>query len=247
MHGEGPLLNPGWGGLGQDARCSRTGSRGSSRDGEARPSEILAITFTNKAAQEMRERVRAPRRRPRSRRPCGSSTFHFGLRAHARLETPRSSAYTRGVHDLRSRQDSLRHGQGDACDELRTVDPKRFAAARHPPPDLRRQERAARRRGLPAQGVVLLRADRRRRVRPVRAANARRRTRWTSTTCCSEREPLRALPGGARPLPPRLPATCWWTSTRTPKPRPVPLAPACRLRGGAPQPVRGRATTTSAW
>ena len=82
----------------------------------------------------------------------------------------------------------------------------------------------------------LLRADRRRRVRPLRAAAARRERDGLRRPAVPLREPVRALRGGARPLPALLPPRA---GRRVPghQPRPVPLAAA----------ADARSTATSAW
>ena len=127
MHGEGPLLILAGAGSGKTRVLTHRIAR-LVRDGEARPSEILAITFTNKAAQEMRERVaglvggRA--------KAMWVMTFHSACARMLRADAERLG-YTRGftIYDER---DSLR--QVKACVDELDVDPKRFA-----PRGIRRQ------------------------------------------------------------------------------------------------------------
>jgi DNA helicase-2/ATP-dependent DNA helicase PcrA len=119
-HGEGPLLILAGAGSGKTRVLTHriaylVGT------GQARPSEILAITFTNKAAGEMRERVellvgnRA--------RAMWVMTFHSACARMLRSDAERLG-YTRGftIYDA---SDSLRLAK-QCMDEL-GVDPKRFA------------------------------------------------------------------------------------------------------------------------
>ncbi|GBD46379.1 ATP-dependent DNA helicase PcrA [bacterium HR41] len=127
-HGEGPLLVLAGAGSGKTRvlvhRIAYLLARGL-----ARPHEILAITFTNKAAGEMRERV-AQLVGPDSARAMWVMTFHAActrmLRVHAdKLGFTRSFA----IYD---EQDSMRLVR--ACVEELALDPRRY-----PPRGLRQR------------------------------------------------------------------------------------------------------------
>ena len=96
--------------------------------GQAHPGEILAITFTNKAADEMRGRVE--QLVGNRARPMWVMTFHSACARMLRSEAERLG-YTRGF-TIYDEQDSLRLVK-QCVDEL-DVDPKRFA-----PRGIRRQ------------------------------------------------------------------------------------------------------------
>jgi DNA helicase-2/ATP-dependent DNA helicase PcrA len=127
LYGEGPLLILAGAGSGKTRVLTHRIAHlvGS---GAARPGEILAITFTNKAAGEMRERVetlvggRA--------RAMWVMTFHSACARMLRSDAQRLG-YTRGF-TIYDEQDSLRLVK--ACIDELDVDPKRFA-----PRGIRRQ------------------------------------------------------------------------------------------------------------
>ena len=140
LHEEGPLLVLAGAGSGK-TRVLTHRIANLIRTGKARPGEILAITFTNKAAGEMRERVEmlvGPRTRA-----MWVMTFHSACARLMRAEADRLG-YTR-TFTIYDESDSLRLVKRVA-DEL-DIDTKRFA-----PRGLKRQISDAKNIGLDAAG-----------------------------------------------------------------------------------------------
>ena len=119
-HGEGPLLVLAGAGSGKTAVLTRRIAH-LIHTGEAKPGEILAITFTNKAAREMRERVEVLV--GARTRAMWVMTFHAACARMLRAEAARLG-YTRGF-TIYDEADSLRLVK--QCLEELDVDPKRFA------------------------------------------------------------------------------------------------------------------------
>src|SRR5689334_326426 len=121
-HGDGPLLILAGAGSGK-TRVLTHRLAYLVHTGRARVHEILAITFTNKAAGEMRERVELLL--GRSTRGMWVMTFHAACARILRVEAPRLG-YTRQftIYD----QADARRVVKRAIDEL-GIDPKRFTPA----------------------------------------------------------------------------------------------------------------------
>jgi DNA helicase-2/ATP-dependent DNA helicase PcrA len=118
-HGEGPLLVLAGAGSGK-TRVLTHRIAYLVATGQARPSEILAITFTNKAAQEMRERVEALV--GGVSRLMWVMTFHSACARILRSDAERLG-YKRAF-TIYDQADSLRMVK--RCMEELEVDPKRF-------------------------------------------------------------------------------------------------------------------------
>jgi DNA helicase-2/ATP-dependent DNA helicase PcrA len=121
-HGEGPLLILAGAGSGKTSVLTRRIAY-LNLTGQARADELLAITFTNKAAQEMRERVEAML--GRRTRAMWVMTFHAACARILRVEAERLG-YTRRftIYD----QADARRLVKQCLDEL-GVDTKRFTPA----------------------------------------------------------------------------------------------------------------------
>jgi ATP-dependent DNA helicase UvrD/PcrA len=126
-HGEGPLLVLAGAGSGK-TRVLTHRIAYLLATGAARPGEILAITFTNKAANEMRERVE--QLVGRSARAMWVTTFHSACARMLRAD-PEHLGYSRNF-TIYDESDSLRMLK--RCMAELEVDPKRF-----PPRSIRAQ------------------------------------------------------------------------------------------------------------
>jgi DNA helicase II / ATP-dependent DNA helicase PcrA len=118
-HGEGPLLVLAGAGSGKTRVLTHRIAYLLATD-VARPGEILAITFTNKAASEMRERVETLV--GRSARAMWVTTFHSSCARMLRVEAERLG-YSRGF-TIYDESDSLRMLK--RCMNEIGIDPKRF-------------------------------------------------------------------------------------------------------------------------
>jgi DNA helicase-2/ATP-dependent DNA helicase PcrA len=119
LHGEGPLLVIAGAGSGK-TRVLTHRIAYLLATGAARPGEILAITFTNKAAKEMRDRVE--QLVGRSARAMWVTTFHSACARMLRADAERLG-YSRGF-TIYDESDSLRMLK--RCMRELKVDPKRY-------------------------------------------------------------------------------------------------------------------------
>jgi DNA helicase II / ATP-dependent DNA helicase PcrA len=143
LHGDGPLLILAGAGSGKTRVLTHRIAH-LVGTGQARPGEILAITFTNKAAQEMRERVE--QLVGNRARAMWVMTFHSACTRMLRADGDKLG-YTRGF-TIYDEQDSLRLVK--ACVDELDVDPKRFA-----PRGIRRQISEAKNQLLDAEAYRL--------------------------------------------------------------------------------------------
>jgi DNA helicase II / ATP-dependent DNA helicase PcrA len=143
LHGEGPLLILAGAGSGKTRVLTHRIAH-LVGTGQARPGEILAITFTNKAAREMRDRVEALV--GGRARAMWVMTFHSACARMLRADAEKLG-YTRGF-TIYDEQDSLRLVK--ACVDELDVDPKRF-----PPRGIRRQISDAKNQLLDAEAYRL--------------------------------------------------------------------------------------------
>jgi DNA helicase-2/ATP-dependent DNA helicase PcrA len=118
-HGDGPLLVLAGAGSGK-TRVLTHRIAYLLATGKARPGEILAITFTNKAATEMRERVESLV--GRATRAMWVTTFHSACARMLRADAERLG-YSRGF-TIYDESDALRMLK--RCMEELHIDPKRY-------------------------------------------------------------------------------------------------------------------------
>ncbi len=142
LHGEGPLLVIAGAGSGKTRVLTHRIAHLLATGG-ARPGEILAITFTNKAATEMRERVEALV--GRSARAMWVTTFHSACARMLRADAERLG-YSRGF-TIYDESDSLRMLK--RCMEELGIDPKRY-----PPRAIRSQISGAKNRLVDADAYA---------------------------------------------------------------------------------------------
>jgi DNA helicase II / ATP-dependent DNA helicase PcrA len=143
LHSEGPLLILAGAGSGKTRVLTHRIAH-LVGTGQAQPGEILAITFTNKAANEMRERVGALL--GRRSRAMWVMTFHSACARILRAEAERLG-YTRGF-TIYDEADSVRLVKN--CIEELDIDPKRF-----PPRGIKRQISDAKNQLLDAEAYRL--------------------------------------------------------------------------------------------
>ena len=229
LHGDGPLLVLAGAGSGKTRVLTHRIAH-LIRTGDARADEILAITFTNKAAKEMRERVELLV--GRATRAMWVMTFHSACARMLRADAHRLG-YTRQftIYDAADPRRLIKR----CLDEL-DVDAKRFTprAMQSQISDAKNQLRSAEDyRQLVGSYFEQTVAD----VYEQYERQLHRRTRWTSTTCSCARSTCSSSSRRSATATRPPSATCSSTSTRTPT---TPSTAGCSCWARAPQPDGGR-------
>ena len=176
LHTEGPLLVVAGAGSGKTRVLTHRVAHLIASE-RARPSEILAITFTNRAAREMRERVeRLVGGRTAAR--MWVMTFHAACGRLLRRDAARAG-YTPSF-TIYDQADQLRLVK--ACIEELELDPKRFAPRAVHAAHLARQGAAAHARRPTPRRSRRSSSRRRPTCMPSTRSGSTTQTRWTSTT-----------------------------------------------------------------
>ena len=196
IHGEGPLLILAGAGSGK-TRVLTHRIAYLMRTGQSRPSEILAITFTNKAAAEMRERVELLV--GRATRAMWVMTFHSACARMLRADADKLG-YTRQftIYDSADQRRLIKR----CLDDL-DIDVKRFT-----PRAMQSQISDAKNNCARSRTTASSSAPSSSRPSPKLQQFERQLHRANSidsTTCSSAGRPARALPGVPRPLREQLP------------------------------------------
>ncbi len=201
------------------------------REKDVSPYAILAITFTNKAAQEMAERVEGLMG-TRIAKGMWILTFHSACvrilrREHEHVGLPVL------VHHLRRRGHGTGHRHGREGHGRRS---EAVPAAPGGRDDRTGQGRPAGPGPVLRAGRELLRADGGEHLRGVPAAAALGGRARLRRHHHGDRAPVPRAPGGARALPGAVPVR---PDRRVPGHEPGAVPPGEHARGEAPEPVRG--------
>ena len=210
----------------------RAPARGGRREAAGDPRDHLH--------EQGRRRDARPRRRPR--RPARARLLGDDLPRRVRPDPPPRGAAARLPHELHDLRPGRPGPPRQAVPRGARPRPEALHPARHPQPDLEREEPARLARRVREPRRELLRPDGRRRLRPLPAQALRRERRRLRRHALPRRRPARALPGGAGEVAEGVPLRA---RRRVPghEPRAVPAAAAARrgprqrLRRRRPRPV----------
>ena len=218
LHTEGPLLVVAGAGSGKTRVLTHRVAHLISAVG-VEPNEILAITFTNKAAGEMRSRLEDLL--PEVARRIWILTFHAACGRILRREAPRLGYRTNfTIYDQADQVRLVEAMPGGARARSEAL-----PGQGHPRPHLVGEEPADQPGRVPEPRRLLLRPDRRGGLRPLPAAAVRGQRRRLRRPPDADRRRPRAVPGGEGALAEGVPLH---PRRRVPghEPRAVPAAPA---------------------